>query len=205
MRGTMVTFEGCDGVGKSTQLRLLKEYLLQTGQEAVFVREPGGTKISEQIRSIIMSVANAEMTAKTETLLYAASRAQLVDEVIRPALNEGKLVICDRFIDSSIAYQGGARGVDVDWVKSISAFATDNLKVDLTVFIDLPPTDAFRTVKKEDRLEDESSDFHKRVYRAYIGEAEREPHRIVRITPCIEKLDTHHKILNVLREKGIIH
>ena len=130
MRGTMVTFEGCDGVGKSTQLRLLKEYLLQTGQEAVFVREPGGTKISEQIRSIIMSVANAEMTAKTETLLYAASRAQLVDEVIRPALNEGKLVICDRFIDSSIAYQGGARGVDVDWVKSISAFATDNLKVD---------------------------------------------------------------------------
>ena len=205
MQGKMVTFEGCDGVGKSTQLKLLKEYMEKTGQEAVFVREPGGTKISEQIRSVIMAVENSEMTAKTETLLYAASRAQLVEEIIRPALGQGKLVICDRFIDSSIAYQGGGRNIDVNVVRAISNFATDNLKIDLTVFIDLSYADAFRTVKKEDRLEAENSDFHSRVYKAYIDEADREPDRIVRITPCIDKKETHNKILEALRNRGIIH
>ena len=104
-----ITFEGCEGVGKSTQLAMLKDYLHRTGQEAVYVREPGSTEISEQIRKIILDPANTAMTAETEALLYAAARAQLVAQVIRPALDQGKTVICDRYLDSSVAYQGYAR------------------------------------------------------------------------------------------------
>ena len=113
-----VTFEGCEGVGKSTQVRLVREYLESTGQSAVFVREPGSTKISEQIRDVIANPENTEMTDITEAMLFAASRAQLVREVIRPALERGELVICDRYIDSSVAYQGYARGMGVDTIKN---------------------------------------------------------------------------------------
>lgn len=134
MKGKFVTFEGCEGVGKSTQLKQLKEYLDKTGQPAIFTREPGGNKISEQIRSVILNPENTEMNAMCEALLYAASRAQLVDEVIKPALDRGELVICDRFLDSSIAYQGGARGLGIENVLEINRHAIQGCMPDLTVF-----------------------------------------------------------------------
>lgn len=112
-----VSFEGCEGVGKSTQLKLLKDYLESTNQRAVYVREPGSTHISEQIRKIILNPENEEMTGVTEAYLYASSRAQLVREVIKPALERGELVVCDRYVDSSIAYQGYARGLGADLTK----------------------------------------------------------------------------------------
>ena len=134
-----ITFEGCEGVGKSTQLALLKDYLKRTGQDAVYVREPGSTVISEKIRAVVLDPENSAMTAETEALLYAAARAQLVSEVILPALAEGKTVICDRYVDSSVAYQGYARGLGVEFVTAINRFALENATPDITVFIDLRP------------------------------------------------------------------
>lgn len=199
-----VTFEGCEGVGKSTQVRLLKEYLERTGQSAVFVREPGSTKISEQIRNVIANPENTEMTDITEAMLFAASRAQLVREVIRPALERGELVICDRYVDSSVAYQGYARGMGVERIKQINAPAIDGLLPDLTIFIDLKPSDAWRTFKNSDRLEQESADFHDRVYDGYIAEMRGSNGRIVPIKPDFNKLVTNERIINVMREKGAL-
>ncbi len=204
MKGKFVTFEGCEGVGKSTQLALLKDYLAKTNQQAVYTREPGGTSIGEQIRTIILSMSNTEMDDKTEALLYAASRAQHVAEFIIPCLQEGKLVICDRYIDSSIAYQGGARGLGVDYVKKINEDALKLATPDVTIFLDLTPENNFRAIKTEDRLEQESNDFHNIVYKTFVSEAENSNGRIVRIVPCQNKYETHNKILKVLREKGVI-
>lgn len=199
-----VTFEGCEGVGKSTQLNMLKEYLSATGQEAVYVREPGSTRISEKIRSVILDPANTEMTAETEALLYAAARAQLVSEVILPALSAGKTVICDRYVDSSAAYQGYARGLGVDFVRRINSYALANAMPDVTVFIDLRPSDAFRSVRREDRLEREKAEFHDKVYEGYLAQASTSNGRFVMIKPEKDKNETHRKIIAALREKGAV-
>ena len=199
-----VTFEGCEGVGKSTQLNMLKEYLSATGQEAVYVREPGSTRISEKIRSVILDPANTEMTAETEALLYAAARAQLVSEVILPALSVGKTVICDRYVDSSAAYQGYARGLGIDFVRRINSYALANAMPDVTVFIDLRPSDAFRSVRREDRLEREKAEFHDKVYEGYLAQASTSNGRFVMIKPEKDKNETHRKIIAALREKGAV-
>ena len=199
-----VTFEGCEGVGKSTQLNMLKEYLSATGQEAVYVREPGSTRISEKIRSVILDPANTEMTAETEALLYAAARAQLVSEVILPALSAGKTVICDRYVDSSAAYQGYARGLGIDFVRRINSYALANAMPDVTVFIDLRPSDAFRSVRREDRLEHEKAEFHDKVYEGYLAQASTSNGRFVMIKPEKDKNETHRKIIAALREKGAV-
>ena len=189
-----VTFEGCEGVGKSTQLALLKDYLKKTGQEAVYVREPGSTEISE----------NTAMTAQTEALLYAAARAQLVAEVIRPALDAGKTVICDRYVDSSVAYQGYARGLGVGFVAKINSYALENAVPDVTVFIDLRPSASFRSVSRDDRLEREEESFHDKVYEGYIAQSKASNGRFVMIKPEKDKFDTHRKILAALRERGAV-
>ena len=199
-----ITFEGCEGVGKSTQVKLLKEYLERTGQPAVYVREPGSTKISEQIRDVIANPENTEMTDITEAMLFAASRAQLVREVIRPALERGELVICDRYVDSSVAYQGYARGMGVETIKNINAPAIDGLLPDVTIFIDLRPSESWRTFKNTDRLEQESADFHDKVYDGYIAEIKGSNGRIVPVKPDFDKKVTAERILNVLRQKGAI-
>lgn len=199
-----VTFEGCEGVGKSTQLNMLKEYLSATGQEAVYVREPGSTRISEKIRSVILDPANTEMTAETEALLYAAARAQLVSEVILPALSAGKTVICDRYVDSSAAYQGYARGLGIDFVRRINSYALANAMPDVTIFIDLRPSDAFRSVRREDRLEREKAEFHDKVYEGYLAQASTSNGRFVMIKPEKDKNETHRKIIAALREKGAV-
>lgn len=199
-----VSFEGCEGVGKSTQLRLLKEYLERTDQHAVYVREPGSTEISEQIRRVILDPANTAMYGETEALLYAASRAQLVREVIRPALEKGELVICDRYVDSSVAYQGYGRGLGADKVREMNKYAVDGCMPDMTVFIDLRPSEAWRNGRLADRLEQESADFFERVYAGFIAESERSNGRFVMIKPKFDKYATSKKIIDAMRQRGII-
>lgn len=126
MKGKFITFEGCEGSGKSTHVALFKEYLDRNGIDYIFLREPGGVSISEKIRSIILDVENKEMCDRAEALLYAAARAQLITEKIIPALNEGKLVVVDRYIDSSFAYQGYARGLGIDFIEKINSYAIDS-------------------------------------------------------------------------------
>lgn len=199
-----VSFEGCEGVGKSTQLRLLREYLDRTGQDAVYVREPGSTKISEQIRGIILDPDNTEMNAMTEALLYAASRAQLVRQVIKPALAEGKLVICDRYVDSSVAYQGYGRDMGAELIKQINAPAVDGCMPVLTVFIDLSPENSWRANRNADRLEQESNEFFDKVYRGFVSEIRTSNGRIVPIKPDIDKTATSEKIIAIMRERGLV-
>ena len=152
-----ITFEGGEGVGKSTQVAMLMEYLEKSGQEAILVRQPGGTKICEAIRDIILSTNNSEMCAECEALLYAAARAQLMREVIQPAIKKGVIVVCDRHLDSSLAYQGFARGLGVDQVQEINKMAIDGTDPDVTIFLDLPHDKMFRPKEKvqkyDDRLE----------------------------------------------------
>ena len=207
MKGKFITFEGCEGVGKSTQVRFLKEYMESTNQECIFLREPGGTEISEDIRKIILDPKNTSMTNECETMLYCAARAQLINQVIKPALEEGKMVICDRFIDSTFAYQGVARGLGADYVEQLNDLACNGVKPDVTIFLDLDPEQAFDRkggADKNDRLEREAFDFHKKVYEGYKQAAKRHPKRIVCIDASSDKFATQAKIRAFLKEHGYI-
>ena len=207
MKGKFITFEGCEGVGKSTQMRLLQEYFGNNNINAVFTREPGGVRICETIRGVILNKEFTEMSPVCEAMLYAASRAQLVGEIIIPALNDGKIVLCDRYVDSSYAYQGYARGIGIEKIEEINAPATAGAIPDLTIFLDLAPTDAFRRKggrDSNDRMENEKLEFHEKVYQGYKAVAQRYPDRVVCIRPCGSKIETHQAILKVLKEKGII-
>lgn len=167
MSGFFITFEGADGCGKSTQLRFLADYLEQRGISVLSTREPGGSPIAEMIRNMLLDKSNTGMDAVTEALLYAAARAEHVRKVIRPALERGKVVLCDRFIHSSYAYQGYGRGLGVELVRSINAPAVEDCLPDVTVFINVPPDKAFKrmnALKQHDRLESEGLSFHKRVF-----------------------------------------
>ncbi len=135
MKGKFIAFEGCEGSGKSTQLKLLAEYLIGHGVDFILTREPGGSEISEQIRGIILNGKNTDMCDECEALLYAAARVQHLKQTVMPALEEGKLVICDRYIYSSLAYQGYARGLGVEFVESVNAYALEHCPADMTVFL----------------------------------------------------------------------
>ncbi len=179
-RGYFISIEGGDGSGKSTQLQHIREYMEERKIDALFTREPGGTPIGEQVRRVILDPGNTGMAGMTEALLYAAARAQIVREVIRPAIEAGRTVVCDRFVDSSLAYQGYARGLG-DAVGAINAYAVDGLMPDMTIFLDISPVDALHRVDNEDRgerdrLELEAAAFHMDVYRGYkaLIEADRE-------------------------------
>lgn len=207
MNGKFVTLEGCEGVGKSTQLKKLKEYLDCRGIDAVFTREPGGTSISEQIREIILNKDNSAMDPVTELMLYIAARRQHTQEFILKKLDEGKLVVCDRYADSTVAYQGYARGLGSELVKKLNALAMGDVKIDLTLFLDYPPEKAF--VRKggrdeSDRLENEKIDFHRSVYEGFLKIAELETDRFVRIDASGEKQRTHSLIIKTLTARGII-
>ena len=170
MKGIFITFEGPDGSGKTTQIRLLREYCLAKGYDVVLTREPGGTPISEAIRALLLDPAHKEMDGVTEALLYAASRAQHVAEKIRPALEKGCVVLCDRFMDSSIAYQGYARGLGDD-VRVINEFAVQGTQPDITFLMDLPAAAGKARVaaaRDLDRLEQEDLSFHNAVYEGYM-------------------------------------
>jgi dTMP kinase len=166
MKGLFITFEGADGSGKSTQLRFLAEYLEERGVPVVLTREPGGCPVAEKIRDILLD-KESEMDAITEAMLYAAARAAHVRQVIRPALDAGYVVLCDRFIHSSLAYQGYGRSLGVELVRQINTPAMDGCLPDVTVFINVPPERAFERMnehKVHDRLESEDLSFHQRVF-----------------------------------------
>ncbi len=207
MKGKFITFEGCEGVGKSTQLRFLKQYLDEKGIQYFFTREPGGSSVSEQIRAVILDGKNTTMTDECEALLYAASRVQLLDEIIKPRLDNGELVFCDRFVDSSLAYQGYARGLGLEFVERINDYAMRNFTPDYTVFLNLPPRQAFMRkggADKNDRLELSGVDFHDKVYEGYLKLAERFKDRYIVIDASGTKYETHQKVIDALKEKGII-
>ncbi|QUH25112.1 dTMP kinase [Serpentinicella alkaliphila] len=181
MKGLFITIEGLDGAGKTTQIAFIKEYLINRGYNVIVTREPGGTRIGEKIRNIILDRENEEMCGMTEALLYAASRAQHVSEVIIPAIERGNVVLCDRFVDSSIVYQGAGRGLGYNIIKTINDFATNYLEPNLTIFFDIPPeitVERIKASRQSDRLEQEEIHFHKKVYEEYKELAKKFPNRI---------------------------
>jgi len=182
MRGKLITLEGIDNSGKSTQAKKIFSYLKRKDYPAILVREPGGTEISEKIRKILLSQKNHKMSPKTELLLYEAARAQLVKEVILPGLKKGKIVICDRFYDSTTAYQAYARGIDLNLIQKLNSFASSGMVPDLTIVMDLKPEAALgrakKTKKMPDRLEREEVRFHRRVRLGYLAIAKKEPVRV---------------------------
>lgn len=207
MKGKFVTFEGCEGVGKSRQIHMLEEYLKLNKIEYYLTREPGGTNVSEQIRKVILDGKNVSMTDECEALLYAAARVQLLKENVKPRLDKGELVLCDRYIDSSLAYQGYARGLGVEFVEKINDYAIKNFMPDYTVFLKLTPEQAFKRkggVDKTDRLELSGMDFHNKVYEGYLDLAKKYPERYIVIDASGERDQTHAKIIAALKEKGII-
>jgi len=192
MKSLFITFEGIEGCGKSTQAMLLHKALTHQGIANLWTREPGGTPISEMIRHILLDPKNTEMTHETELLLYIASRSQHTFQVIVPALKSGKFVICDRFTDSTLAYQGAARKIDIDTIRPINLFATRGLMPDMTFVIDLPidvakERLATRTV---DRMEAESAEFHQTVRDAFLD---------------LAKKDQRYKIVDGNRDVEVIH
>ena len=196
-KGLFITMEGPDGAGKSTQLEFIKSFLEEKGEKAIFTREPGGTPISEKIRKIILDKNSSDMVPMAEALLYAAARAQLVSQVIKPALERGKIVVCDRFVDSSIVYQGYGRGLG-ESVNVINDYAVAGCIPDITFLMKLAPNLGKNRIKTEnkDRIESENSDFHENVYRGYIELEKRYPDRIVTI-------DAKGSIEEVSREIGV--
>lgn len=194
-----ITFEGGEGTGKTTLIGRLSEYFLKKNYDVVVTREPGGSKIPEQIRKVILDPSNTEITSTTEALLYAAARAQHLDEILIPALNKGQLIICDRYIDSSFAYQGYARDLGMDFVERINTYAMNYLP-DITFYIDLDPNIGQERVKKNrshkiDRLDQESCSFHDKVRLGYLEVAKKYNKRFIIIdgNQTIEKI--YHEIL----------
>jgi dTMP kinase len=187
--GLFVTFEGVDGAGKTTQIALLQKALERSGHAVCVTREPGGDAIAEVVRRLLLT---ADMTPRAELLLFLASRAQNVEQVIRPHLTAGGIVLCDRFIDSSVAYQGYARGLGRDTVARLNAFATDNLVPDVTVLLDLPPEVGLTRQADHNRMEEENLEFHQRVREGFLAEAEKDSARfcVLNATLPIETLHT---------------
>ncbi|MBQ8885601.1 MAG: dTMP kinase [Clostridia bacterium] len=206
-KGKFITFEGCDGAGKSTQIKMLADYLDKEGILYLLTREPGGGKISEAIRSIILDGKNADMTDECEALLFAAARVQHLSDTVEPALKEGKLVLCDRYVDSSFAYQATARGLGEEFISKINAFALEHFLPDLTVFIDLTPKDAFirkHGADQNDRMEQAGMFFHEKVYEGFISRVKGEPERFY----CVDGKQTptlmHEEILSALKKRNIL-
>lgn len=183
MKGLFITFEGPDGAGKTTQIKHLKEYLQSVKKSVILTREPGGTELSELIREILLDARHTEMDYRTELLLYAAARAQHVHELILPALNQGKIVICDRFADSTLAYQGFGRGIDLDLIEKINSIATSGVEPDLTILLDIDVCKGLQRVNTSrgraiDRLEAEKLDFHEKVRQGFLSLSQKKPARV---------------------------
>ena len=177
--GVFVCFEGGEGAGKSTQSRLLAEWLREQGREVVLTFEPGDTPVGKEIRRIVLSPETGELAHRTEALLYAADKAEHLAEVVRPALERGAVVITDRYVDSSIAYQGAARGIDVEGLEGMLRWATGGLRPHLTVVLDVEPADGLSRFEGRDRIEAESTEFHQRAREGFLRLAEADPDHYV--------------------------
>lgn len=202
MRGLFITFEGNDGSGKSSALQTVKKELLEKGFDVVYTREPGGSYIAEKIRELILDKDNLGMDPKTEALLYAASRREHITKTIIPALEAGKIILCDRFLDSSLAYQGYARELGIDDVLQMNQFATEGLFPDLTILVCTRPEIGMSRIKKDerdmDRLELEKITFHNQVYEGYLSIADRFNDRVVVVNGEESKEDVLETVKNIL-------
>lgn len=211
MEGYFITVEGGEGAGKTTVLELLKDKLMAAGYDILITREPGGISISEQIRQVILNPEHTEMEKRTEALLYAAARRQHLIQKIIPALKAGKVVLCDRFVDSSLAYQGYARDIGIDEVFSINQFAIEDQMPSLTLFFDIPPEKgleriALNSAREKNRLDLEEITFHERVYEGYQILMKRFPDRIKKVNADqavdVVSASAFQYIISHLREEG---
>lgn len=200
-----ITIEGPDGGGKTTQMKMLVPALEERGLDIVRTREPGGTDIGDQIRSVIMDMKNKSMDPRAEILLFCASRAQLVSELIRPSLASGKIVLCDRYADSTMAYQGYGHGLDRTALKNLLEFATGGLKPDLTILLDISAEAGLRRrITNHDewnRMDDYALQFHERVRKGYLEMAAAEPERFAVIHADRSKEEIHDEIVSVIMRK----
>lgn len=203
-RGIFITLEGGDGAGKTTHLNRLAKKLREMDYEVVIVREPGGTRIGEQIREVLLDNDNIDMTARTELFLYEAARSQIVAEVIKPALAEGKVVLCDRFFDSTVAYQGYGRGLDVEEIKKANLFTTDGLVPDRTVviFTDTVENSMYRATKNDgaDRIEAEGEEFQRKVWNGFLELAKTDAGRIRLVNLQPSKEETFKLVFDAVKD-----
>lgn len=201
MNGKFIVFEGPDGSGKTTILKKVNEILTNQGYKVNVFREPGGTKISEKIRDIIIDNDNKEMADKTEALLFAASRAQLVEEKFKPLLNKGEIILSDRYVLSSLTYQGVGRKLGIKEVQAINNFATSGIKPDITIFFDIDYKEALlrkRANFSADRLENEDFQFHKDIFDAYLDMAEKFKEDIVKIDASLSIDEVTDNVLSLI-------
>ena len=203
--GYFITFEGPDGSGKSTQIQALAESLRGLGQTVLLTREPGGTEISEEIRDLLHDLRHHEMQPRAEILLYSAARAQLVGQIIRPGLTGGSTVLCDRYADSTLAYQGYGHGLDLGVLRQITAFATDDLQPDLTVLFDLDPAVGLQRRQVEgvewNRLDAYDLAFHQRVRQGYHALAQAEPGRWVTLDATLDRETLRDEVRRLVLER----
>lgn len=208
--GKLITFEGCEGCGKSTQIANMARHFENSGFDVVLTREPGGTPIGECIRHLLKHQEDAEnMFPETELLLFAASRAQLVREVIQPAINDGKIVLCDRYLDSTTVYQGAARKLSDEPIKAINQFAVDGIMPDLTIILDVSPEVGFERIKKRrhegmpDRMEQESIQFYRAVREGYLLLAQSVPGRFLVVDGQCDIKQIEKELWDVLSKRFI--
>jgi len=200
MKGKFITFEGADGSGKTTQIEMIKKYLEEKGYECLLTREPGGSNLGNKIREILLHY-DGEVDSLCELLLYMADRAQHVNTIIRPALERGQIVLCDRYTDSSVAYQGYARGLDVEKIIELNKIATENLEPDLTIVFDVETETAIKRVGEiKDRLEQEGIEFHKKLRKGYLELAKRFPQRIKVINANLSIEEVFSQVVNALKD-----
>jgi dTMP kinase len=197
--GSLITFEGVEGAGKTTQISLLKADLRARGFAVSVTREPGGDPVAEAIRSVLLDTRDP-VVPSAELLLFMASRAQMVEHVLRPRLDDGEVVLCDRFTDSSIVYQGYGRGIDLDSIRLLNAFATGGIVPDRTLVLDLPALAGLARQTERNRMEDEALSFHERVRAGYLEEARREPGRIRVINAARSVEAVHSDVLDAVTE-----
>jgi dTMP kinase len=203
MKGILISLEGIEGTGKTIQSKLLYEYLTKKGYEVILTGEPGGTRIGLKIRELLLSVENKGMTPLAELLLYNASRAQHIQEIILPAMNKGAIVITDRFTDSTVAYQGYGRGIDLDIINSITRIVAAGLQPDITILLDLDVEVGLkrnRGINKMDRLELEDVEFHKQVRNGYLEIATKEQERIKLIDASEGIEQVHNRIIKIIMD-----
>lgn len=206
-KNILITLDGTDGCGKSTQIKLLYDFLKKEGYSVFLTREPGGTAVGDAVREILLDNKNTALLPITETLLYMASRTQLIYEVIKPQLKKGHIVLCDRWLDATIAYQGSAGGVDIAWIKTIAQKVTQGITPTLSLYLDLPVKIGLARAtrhKKADRMEKKNILFHQKVRRGYLAIAKQEPKRFKTIALCendsVEAI--HERIKEMV--KGVI-
>jgi dTMP kinase len=200
--GYFITFEGPEGAGKTSIINMVSEYF----QEAIVTREPGGIDIAEQIRNVILDKGNTAMDARTEALLYAAARRQHLIEKVKPAIEEGKIILCDRFVDSSLAYQGHARGLGIDEVFTINQFAIEQMMPDLTIYFDIEPELGLKRINSNkgreiNRLDLEDLEFHRKVREGYKILLDRFPNRMVEINASESLENVYKKTIEILEQK----